>query len=281
MQQHSGQHVLSAALVRLFDMPTVSFHMGDGVLLDRSGHDKRSRATQVEEAEQLANELCLRTGRSRIKFVTQEEAQSLGLRKPPRAEKDEAASNRYPGFRSVRLRGDARSRHRARLAASCCEKSKKFDRDGGWSSCAASEQSQRRGAITHTLTEAAALFSAHIWDVPQQVRKSLEEVKCRPQNVEKRLLEEMAECKRPVCWRRRFREWRESWSRSFSGPRPAFIRLLGTEVDAAWNECRRVAGGNIGTALAWCSQQSKGQPFDMGALLKETLGETGWTRRRQ
>lgn len=29
MQQHSGQHVLSAAFVRLFEMPTVSFHMGE------------------------------------------------------------------------------------------------------------------------------------------------------------------------------------------------------------------------------------------------------------
>ncbi|HWX54297.1 MAG TPA: alanyl-tRNA editing protein, partial [Verrucomicrobiae bacterium] len=28
MQQHTGQHVLSAAFVRLFDIPTVSFHMG-------------------------------------------------------------------------------------------------------------------------------------------------------------------------------------------------------------------------------------------------------------
>jgi alanyl-tRNA synthetase len=28
MQQHSGQHVLSAAFTRLFAMPTVSFHMG-------------------------------------------------------------------------------------------------------------------------------------------------------------------------------------------------------------------------------------------------------------
>src|SRR5262249_52745571 len=28
MQQHSGQHVLSAAFIRLFNMPTVSFHMG-------------------------------------------------------------------------------------------------------------------------------------------------------------------------------------------------------------------------------------------------------------
>ena len=29
MQQHSGQHILSAAFVRLFNMSTVSFHMGD------------------------------------------------------------------------------------------------------------------------------------------------------------------------------------------------------------------------------------------------------------
>src|ERR1700722_19962787 len=29
MQQHSGQHVLSAAFIRLFDMHTVSFHMAD------------------------------------------------------------------------------------------------------------------------------------------------------------------------------------------------------------------------------------------------------------
>src|SRR5579864_9567528 len=29
MQQHTGQHVISAAFERLFDMRTVSFHMGD------------------------------------------------------------------------------------------------------------------------------------------------------------------------------------------------------------------------------------------------------------
>src|ERR1039457_4069987 len=29
MQQHSGQHVLSAAFLRLYNMPTVSFHMAD------------------------------------------------------------------------------------------------------------------------------------------------------------------------------------------------------------------------------------------------------------
>ncbi len=36
MRQHSAQHVLSAAFVRLFNMPTVSFHMADESLLHRS-----------------------------------------------------------------------------------------------------------------------------------------------------------------------------------------------------------------------------------------------------
>ena len=29
MQQHSGQHILSAAFIELYQIPTVSFHMGD------------------------------------------------------------------------------------------------------------------------------------------------------------------------------------------------------------------------------------------------------------
>src|SRR5437016_12623207 len=44
MQQHSGQHVLSAAFVRLFDLPTVSFHMGDDRSEERRvGKECRSR----------------------------------------------------------------------------------------------------------------------------------------------------------------------------------------------------------------------------------------------
>ena len=37
MQQHTGQHVLSAAFDRLFDNPTVSFHLGSGDVHDRPG----------------------------------------------------------------------------------------------------------------------------------------------------------------------------------------------------------------------------------------------------
>src|SRR5215475_13173021 len=48
MQQHSGQHVLSAAFIRLFSYPTVSFHMGDEACsIDREAPGVQPR--QVEE----------------------------------------------------------------------------------------------------------------------------------------------------------------------------------------------------------------------------------------
>src|SRR5438309_12095895 len=88
MQQHSGQHVLSAAFVRLFDLPTVSFHMGD----DYCSIDLETPSLtpdQAVAAERLANEIILENRQVDIRFVTQAEARSLGLRKIPPVEKDE------------------------------------------------------------------------------------------------------------------------------------------------------------------------------------------------
>src|SRR5690348_12050403 len=73
VQQHSGQHVLSAAFIRLFNMPTVSFHMGDdycSIDLDTPnlGRD------QIESGERLANEIILENRPVDIRFVTRDEA---------------------------------------------------------------------------------------------------------------------------------------------------------------------------------------------------------------
>ena len=88
MQQHSGQHVLSAAFVRLFDMGTVSFHMGNeycSIDLDTASLTPE----QVEAAEHLANEVILEERPVKIRFVTREEASGLGLRKLPPGDKHE------------------------------------------------------------------------------------------------------------------------------------------------------------------------------------------------
>ena len=88
MQQHSGQHVLSAAFIRLYNLPTVSFHMADdccSIDLDAPTLTKE----QIESAERLANDIILENRAVDIRFVTREEAGKLGLRKLPPTERDE------------------------------------------------------------------------------------------------------------------------------------------------------------------------------------------------
>ena len=54
MQQHTGQHILSAAFVALFKMPTVSFHLGSEIsTIDLAGPAVASR--HLEEAERQAH----------------------------------------------------------------------------------------------------------------------------------------------------------------------------------------------------------------------------------
>src|SRR5271170_4489761 len=93
MKQHSAQHVLSAAFVRLFNMPTVSFHMADdycSIDLQIDDLDTPSLTQdQIESAERLANEIVLENRPVGVRYVTRDEAASLGLRKLPPAERDQ------------------------------------------------------------------------------------------------------------------------------------------------------------------------------------------------
>jgi len=80
-QQHTAQHILSAAFVKIADIETVSFHMGE----DFSTIDLEAAPILKEvmdEAEDLANEVVLEDRRVIEHIVSREEAQKMGLRKP-------------------------------------------------------------------------------------------------------------------------------------------------------------------------------------------------------
>lgn len=87
MQQHSGQHILSQAFVRVADATTVGFHMGaDSSTLDL---DTSSLTEQdIREAEILANEVVWQNRPLMVRFVTYAEAQDMPLRKLPVATRD-------------------------------------------------------------------------------------------------------------------------------------------------------------------------------------------------
>ena len=81
-QQHSGQHVLSAAFVRTANVATVSFHLGGTV----SSIDLAREVTPAEiaAAEDAANAVVQEDRPVTIRFVSGEEAAALPLRKEPK-----------------------------------------------------------------------------------------------------------------------------------------------------------------------------------------------------
>jgi alanyl-tRNA synthetase len=81
MQQHTGQHVLSAAFDRLRQARTVSFHLGTAsstIDLDRDVSAEHIAAVEAE-----ANRIVWEDRPVHIRFATDEEAARLPLRKEP------------------------------------------------------------------------------------------------------------------------------------------------------------------------------------------------------
>src|SRR6202040_2289328 len=80
MQQHTGQHLLSAAFIELFGFQTVSFHLGREI----STIDLDTPAVipkQLEEAERRVNEVIFEDKPVVIRFGTAEELVEAGIRK--------------------------------------------------------------------------------------------------------------------------------------------------------------------------------------------------------
>jgi alanyl-tRNA synthetase len=81
MQQHTGQHVLSAAYDRLFGVRTESFHLGAvSATIDLQ---REVSAAEIRAAEDEANRIVWADRPVSIRFVTAEEAATLPLRKEP------------------------------------------------------------------------------------------------------------------------------------------------------------------------------------------------------
>jgi len=82
LQQHTGQHILSAAFVKLFDAPTRSFRMLEHECeIDVALQDPTDE--KIDQAVALANQTIWQDRLITIHDVTAEEASALPLRKEP------------------------------------------------------------------------------------------------------------------------------------------------------------------------------------------------------
>jgi alanyl-tRNA synthetase len=272
MQQHSGQHVLSAAFVRLYNLPTVSFHMADdycSIDLDAPALTKE----QIESAERLANEIVLENRAVDIRFVTREEAGKLGLRKLPPAEHDELRLIDIRDF-DLCACGGTHVAQTGQIASVLLRKVEKV-RQGYRIEFVAGQRAvaTARRDFT-TLTETAALFSAHIYNVPLQARKSLDEIKSLRKQREQSQEELAAAQAAALLAETSEANGRKLVVRTFADRELAFIKLLAQKLTRlAPNAIALLATTSPQPSLVFA--QSPSQPNDMGALLKETMSKLG------
>ncbi|WP_108671057.1 alanyl-tRNA editing protein [Peribacillus acanthi] len=80
MQQHAGQHILSAAFEEIYGFRTTSFHLGNE-LCTIDLDIKQLENHEASRVEAYANEIIINNHPIQAKWVTEEEAKALPLRK--------------------------------------------------------------------------------------------------------------------------------------------------------------------------------------------------------
>ena len=272
MQQHSGQHVLSAAFVRLFNMTTVSFHMAD----DYCSIDLETLSLtreQIEAAEGLANEVILENRPVDIRFVTRDEAGKLGLRKIPSTERDELRLIDINDF-DVTACGGTHVRQTGQIGCILLRKTEKVRQGYRVEFVAGLRAVAAARRDFTTLTESAALFSAHIYDLPQQATKSLEEIKAlRKQRAQS--LEELAAAQAAALLAETPEaDGRRLVVRTFSDRDINSLKLFAQKLTRLAPNVVALLG-TISPQAALVFAQSIGQPFDMGGRMKEISARFG------
>ncbi len=271
MQQHSGQHVLSAAFEKLYNFPTVSFHMGDeNCTIDLA--TESVSAKQLQAAERLANEIIAEDRPVEIRFATPDEARSMGVRKIPPVEREKL---RLIDIREFDLNacGGTHVCSTGQIGAILLRKTEKVKQGVRVEFVCGLRAVATARHDYQTLTEAAALFSTHIWEVPQQIRKAQDESKAA-QKTQHRLLEEVAELQAgQMLQAAEQRGARKLIVQYFADRDLGFIKMLAQKLTKAGPCVALLACAGAQPSLVFA--QTPGLGDDMGAMMKQAVQALG------
>ena len=271
MQQHSGQHVLSAAFERLYSFATVSFHMGEESCTIDLATDAVT-AKQLEAAEMLANQIIAEDRPVEIRFATPDEARAMGVRKIPPAERDKLRLIDVRDF-DLNACGGTHVRSTGQIGGLLVRKTEKVKQGVRVEFVCGLRAVRIARRDFETLTEAAAVLSTHIWEVPQQVRKSLDEIKVA-QKAQHRLLEEVAELQaQRMLQTAEERGGRKLLAQFFPDRDLNFIKMLAQKLTKSGKVVALLGCGGTQPSLVFA--QTAGLVNDMGALMKQTVQQLG------
>jgi alanyl-tRNA synthetase len=271
MQQHSGQHVLSAAFEKLYGFATVSFHMGEESCTIDLATDAVT-AKQLEAVEKLANEVIAEDRPVEVRFATSDEARAMGVRKIPPAEGEKLRLIDVRDF-DLNACGGTHVRSTGQIGSILLRKTEKVKQGVRVEFVSGLRAVRTARRDFETLTEAASVFSTHIWEVPQQVRKSLDEIKSA-QKAQHRLLEEVAELQAQQLLESAKERGEYKLVVQFFPDRDlGFIKMLAQKLTKSGKVVALLGCGGSQASLVFA--QAPGLANDMGALMKQTVQRLG------
>jgi alanyl-tRNA synthetase len=271
MQQHTGQHLLSAAFIELFQFPTVSFHLGkEASTIDLAAPEIVSH--HLEEAERRVNEIILEDRVVSVRFGTAEELAEVGIRKKV---------EREGVLRAIEVEGFDRQpcggTHLARTGQAGLLLIRKLERRrDAWRVeyvCGFRALAAARGDFS-TLAQAASLLSCGLPDVPAVLTKMLEERRSLHGEA-KRLEERLAEHESRALLAVQLQAGSGGTrivAAAINDASPQYLGLLAAKIVAESNVVALLVSRSTGSAVF---AQSKELSWNMGALLRETLKEFG------
>jgi len=278
IQQHTGQHLLSAAFIELFKMQTVSFHLGREIsTIDLAAPALDQR--QLEAAERRTNEIIFDDRVVNIRFDTAEELAAAGVRKQV---------DREGILRAIEIetfdRQPCGGTHVSRTGQIGMVLLRKLEKvKSAWRVEFVCGYRAMRAARTDAtlLNEAGRQLSCGPSDVPAMVARALEE-RQTGHRARQRLTEELAEVQALMLLATEGRAGKSGQpvvvSRVLEEPDPSYLRLLATKI-VAQPGVRAILGTRAGHVIF---AQSAGIDGDMNALLRDCIsiagGKGGGTR---
>ena len=279
MQQHSGQHVLSAVFVELYQMPTVSFHMAE----DYCSIDLATPALTLEQiagAEKRANEIVFENRPVRIRYVSRADAEKLGLRKLPPTERDELRIVEVEDY-DLSACGGTHVSASGQIGSILLRKTEKV-RQGTRVEFVCGQRAVRMARRDYgALSEAAGLFSAQLWDVPEQIRKSGAESKLLRKQKDDALDELAGLMALSALHEQPEKNGRKIVVRAFSDRDINFAKLFAQKATRAATPVIALVASMVGPpGLVFAQTPMRASAgtsgsSDMGALLKQVLSSVG------
>jgi len=272
MQQHTAQHMLSAAFIELFQFPTVSFHLGRDVsTIDLATASVVPR--HLEKAEARVNEILFEDRPITVRYGTAEELAAEGIRKKVAREgtlrvvEIEHFDRQPCGGTHLSRTGQA-----GMLLIRKCERQKqnwRIEFVAGYRALAAAREDLA------ALRQASEQFGCGITELPEMVRKAQEERRSL-QKEAKKLTEHLVELEAAQALQANAESSRDGTRRVVTlvseDATASHLALLAAKIVANLGTQTVLASR---TAKAVVLAQSAGLDGDMGALLREFLAPAG------